>query len=146
MRVASFAASAVWIFVSGSAKRQQRHSDLEVHPLRRAIFQSSWRSRSATRRTADTSAASKPAPLPPPIHMDPLCRSGLLDPMSEPGGIHAGHRLSRRRPRLLRGDGALRPLGGRRLRPAMPDLVLGAAVAAVLALYLVAVLIRPEKF
>jgi len=28
----------------------------------------------------------------------------------------------------------------------MPDLVLGAAVAAVLALYLVAVLIRPEKF
>ncbi len=38
------------------------------------------------------------------------------------------------------------PLGGSRLRAAMIDLVLGAAVAAALALYLVAVLIRPESF
>lgn len=80
------------------------------------------------------------------IHMDPLCGAGLMDWMPEHGGIHAGHRFSRRRPRLLRADGPLRPLGGRSLRPAMLDLLLGGAVAAALALYLVAALIRPESF
>jgi K+-transporting ATPase KdpF subunit len=37
-------------------------------------------------------------------------------------------------------------LGGQRLRTAMLDLTLGAAVAAVLTVYLVAALIRPERF
>jgi K+-transporting ATPase KdpF subunit len=37
-------------------------------------------------------------------------------------------------------------LGGQRLRTAMLDVMLGAAVVAVLTVYLVTALIRPEKF
>ena len=45
----------------------------------------------------------------------------------------------------LRVDRALRPLGRRGVRFAMLDLILGAIVAACLAVYLVYALLHPEK-
>ncbi|WP_084539858.1 K(+)-transporting ATPase subunit F [Azorhizobium doebereinerae] len=60
---------------------------------------------------------------------------------------HGRRPLSSHRSRLLRPHGALHPLGGAGLkeRP-MFDLILGAAVTLGLAAYLLAALVRPERF